>query len=266
MKTHTPKMKALLLHIARITSLALAAIALTSCAIQTSPGGQFQVGLDDAELLGQTLASFKLADGSEGRLRVLNGQFSLKLQKYFKVLNIPNATLVKVVSADPIGGRTLVVLEKAERNCNYKTEVLSIQGSEVLIWEFGDCDSKPAAQIQTDHATFDFVRSQRTTRFTYRDARLSRAEYPTATAGPPGSAPIPATPINTSAPRYVPGPPVVSTPLGSQARQAVRPPPMAPQTPAPARVTSSNQTAPPPARTLDFPAQEQKPVRIVLDK
>jgi hypothetical protein len=265
----------------RAASLVLLVV-VSGCAVQTTRTGHIQVGLDNAELLGQTLASFNLSDGSEGRLRVLGGKYSVKLQRQLKVVDIPNATMVRLVSASLVDGRTLVVLEKAERNCDYKTHLLSIQGAEVLIWDFGDCRTRPITSVQADQASFDFVQPQRTTRFTYRDARLMRGDFPTMPVAAPGTPPSPAAPagpVNASLHRYVPGPPVAASRLAGGAGSyeamtgsvtggtSATPPARSPAPPRPTAQAPRPQPTPPtPVKGLDFPSQEQKPVRIVLDK
>lgn len=217
----------------------LGLVTLSGCAVQNGPRGQVQFGLDDAELFGQTVESFKLADGSDGRLRVLGGKYSVKLQQQLKVVPIANATLVRVVSSRQIGGRTLLVLEKSERNCAYKTQLMSIQGAEVLSWDFGDCQNRPQATAYTDQATFDFVQPRRTVRYTYRDARLVRGEFATPIDLPAATRPSPAEPPSASLP-------------DRKRPQAMAPRPAQPAPPAP-------------PRAMEFPTQEQKPVRIVLD-
>lgn len=221
----------------RAPTLALLGLmALSGCAVQNGPRGQVKFGLDDAELFGQTVKSFKLADGSEGRLRMLGGRYSVKLQQQLKVVPIANATLVRVVSSREIGGRTLLVLEKSERNCAYKTHLMSIKGGEVLSWDFGDCQNRPQATAYTDQATFDFVQPRRTVRYTYRDARLTRGEFATPTSLPAKTSPPPA------------APPTASMPDRTRSR-----------------ATAPKPAPPAPPRALEFPTQEQKPVRIVLD-
>jgi hypothetical protein len=263
---------------------------LAGCAVQALPGGQLQFGVDNAEILGQTLSSFQLVDGSEGRLRVLGGKYSVKLQKQFKVVDIVNATMVRVASATDVGGRTLLVLEKSEPNCNFKTHILAIQGAEVLSWDFGDCRSQPITSIGSDQAVFDFVQGRQTTRFLYRDARLMRGDYPTGAAANAPNAPSPAT-ADTNGRRYVPGPPVAwgnqpavpaaNSTAGASSVASVASSPTSPKVatkPAPASTIPNNTNpvasavnaqrpaAPPSTKAMDFPVQEQKPVRIVLDK
>jgi hypothetical protein len=192
--------------------------------------------------------------------------------------------MARVLSADTVGGRTLVVLEKSERNCNYKTQLLSIQGAEVLMWDFGDCNTKPVAAISPEQALFDFVQPQRTIRFTYRDSRLMRGEYPTQPADPlGGAAALSGAPVDANARRYVPGPPVAalpaSAPKAADSSGAKAPAKAAPAsslalarsttaaaTPATTAAPAPRPAPPAAAKALDFPAQEQKPVRIVLDK
>lgn len=234
----------------------LSFIVLSGCAVQNGPRGKVQFGLDDAEIFGQTVESFKLADGGEGKLRVLGGKYSVKLEQQLKVVPIANATLVRVVSSDQIEGRTLLVLEKSERNCAYKTQLMSIQGAEVLSWDFGDCRNRPQATTYSDQATFDFVQPRRTVRYTYRDARLVRGEFPTPTTTSAATKPSPIGSPSLPTPAE---PPAENKSSPTASARGSSPERARPQTTMPRR-------APPPSpKALDFPTQEQKPVRIVLD-
>jgi hypothetical protein len=242
---------------------ALASIAVSGCAVQSGPGQQAVIGLDAAELVGQTVAKFTLSDGSEGRLRVLNGAYSLKLQRYLKVIPVEQAQVARLVAAQAVGAQTLVVVEKGTSSCPYKTQLYAIQGREVLGWDFGDCQTKPEMRLGPDEATFDFVQGRRTTRFTFKESRLLRGDFATPTE--PALA-APSTPL-PAGPRHVPGPPVSAASLGltgtaAPPATAPRPAPTAAPVPAPAPVARA--PAPPPAPV--FTAQEQKPIRIVLDK
>lgn len=255
------------LHVGILSLAALLLSALGGCAVQKGPGGQVRIGLDEAEILGQELGTFRLGDGTEGKLRVLNGRYSVKLQSRFRIIPLDNAAFARISAVHEVSGRTLLVLEKSERGCDVKTHLLSIRGSEVLSWDLGDCQSRPKITAGEDHVTFDYSNAMRTTRFIYRDARLLRGDLPiqgpltndgTNRQGgiPPG------------APRYQPGVPVPapSTMVAAGRREA---PAIAPAGEPIKRSAPSNQTRPTPAlpsKALDFPTQEQRPVRIVLDK
>lgn len=251
---------------ARLGATWLVLALLGGCAVHTAPR-RLDFGIDKAELLGDTIAAFRLADGSEVRLRALDGAYSLKLQSRLKVVPIPNATAVRLESTHTVGDRTLVVLEKAERNCASKFQVFAIQGSEVLGWDFGNCTDRPVVAVSADAATFDYVASRRVVRFTYRDGRLVRSEFPNTPEAYRNAnaqqAPARA-PLAPSQSRYMPGLPIavgMETPAATAS--AVRREPARAMPPSPA--ARANSSAPPP-KPLTFPTQEQKPVRIVLDE
>ena len=109
--------------------LALSALALSGCAVQqTGPRGKMSIGLDNAALLGTDHAKFKLGDDSEGTLRSLNGVYSLKLERFFRVISLGKRKDVQLERAVQIGDRTVLVLNQLdERNC-IKTAVLAIRG------------------------------------------------------------------------------------------------------------------------------------------
>lgn len=247
-----------------------AAVALAGCAVQGGQAGRpMTVGLDEAELLGQTVGSFKLADGGEGRLRLFNGRYTIKLQRHFKVLAVEQAQVAKVLAAEAVGGRTLLVVEKGTNGCPYKTQLFAIQGGEALSWDFGDCRTQPEMRFGADEATFDHVQGRRVTRFTYKDGRLLRGDFtlPAEPAALPPPAQAQAQAQGSSpppgGPRYVPGLPGSAAPLLGTAA------PAAPErTAATARPAPAAAPAPPPrpAPAPVFTSQEQKPIRIVLDK
>lgn len=142
------------------------------------------------------------------------------------------------------------------------------------MWDFGECNTQSAISVNADSATFDFVQPRKTLRFTYRDMRLLRAEFPTlasapvANAAPDGSRKTPSL-LDPSAPRYQPGPPQPSNSPVPSAPSAPRAPAPTPATPVVAERKSTPAPAPRPPvlpKAMEFPAQEQKPVRIVLDK
>lgn len=226
-----------------------AVLALAGCAVQQD-GRNIRIGLDEAELFGQVVGRFQLADGSEGQLRLHAGQYSLKLQRQLRVLPIADATYARVNSFHAIDGRTVLVLEKSERNCPYKTELLSLQGAEVLSWEAGDCRTPVRVTADGDSVHLDFVQPQAGVRYTYRDARLLRAAIP-------AEAPSTAT-GGTSGPRWVPPPPARADTAGDTTRPS-------PSAPRPVSEARRRPAAPAPAPVpTDFP-QEQKPVRVRLD-
>ena len=130
--------------------LALSALALSGCAVQqTGPRGKMSIGLDNAALLGTDHAKFKLGDDSEGTLRSLNGVYSLKLERFFRVISLGKRKDVQLERAVQIGDRTVLVLNQLdERNC-IKTAVLAIRGSEVLNWEVqpSNCRTLPTVGV-----------------------------------------------------------------------------------------------------------------------
>lgn len=69
-------------------------------AVQQTRPRHLQFGGDVLEMLGQLLGTFKLADGSEGVLRQLSVEFSIMLQRHWKVLGIRPAQCVKLLCAE----------------------------------------------------------------------------------------------------------------------------------------------------------------------
>lgn len=262
---------------------------VSACAVQTGPNGQLKIGLDDAEIFGRKIATFKTVDGGEGSLRVLNGRYSMKLHSYAKIIPIDNVMTARILRADHIDGRTVVILEKGERYCNYKYTVMSILGNEVLSWDVGDCNTQAQLSADEHNVYLDFASRYSTARYAYRDMRLLRGEIPAGAiaaatpAAPNLTKPNNARTVNTAntnnavtGPRYQPPLPILAS-AGSDVLETKQEtklenkqdPKIAKENSAPKKTTSSsaNHSTPSSLPTkMDFPMTEQKPVRIILDK
>lgn len=231
----------------------------TGCAIQKNRAGNMEFLIDDAEILGKVVQTFNMPDGSEARLRVLNGRYSIKLQKQLTLIPVDNAAQAEVKAAYQVGNRALILVGKSNPRCFYQSQLIAIQNQEVLNWDLGDCSHVPEARFYTDGATFDIRQDNGTTlRYTYQDGRLTRGSF---NGPPPGSA------IPNSAPRYVPGSPNAPE-AGDKTSNTKNTAPKSTQNtePKPTPKTSTTTRTPAPLKQLDFPNQEQKPIRIILDK
>lgn len=237
-----------------------ATVLATGCAVQQTRAGKLHMSLDEAELLGTRLHVFRLADSSEGVLRRLGQDYSVKLQRYLRVIPIERATAVAFIHTRPVGNRDLLVLAKSERNCAHKTQIMAIRGAEVSGWDFGDCKTVPVVTYAGESVYFDFASRGRSIRYTYRDGKLMRGEPLPVDGRPglPGSA-DPALALDTGLPRYTPPPPVA---LG-QARAAAKATPMVAAQPRPA---PKRKPLPPAGNTIKFGEQEQKAtITLILD-
>jgi hypothetical protein len=238
----------------------LAAVLASGCAVQHTRDGKLHVSIDEAELLGTTLHVFRLADQSQGMLRRLGPDYSVKLQRYQRVIPIQKATAVAFFDARPVGGRDLLVLAKSERNCAHKTQIMAIRGAEVSGWDFGDCKTVPVVTYAGDTVYFDFAERGRPVRYTYHDGKLMRGEpLPgDGRAGLSGSA-NPAFAFDAGMPRYAP-PPAVA--LG-QARLQAKPTPVPAAQPRPA---PRRKPSPPADNDIKFRQQEQKAtITLILE-
>jgi hypothetical protein len=238
-------------------------LAVTGCAVQMKPNGPITIDPDYPEIFGREIGNFSLPNDQVGKLREWNGDYSIKLPKYFKVISLLNAKTARIVRSDKVGDRTVVVIEKSERQCNYITQIMSILDSSVLTWDFGDCSIQPIITTNDDSLTFDYPKGRNTVRFTYRDSRLVRSEFagthPTIKSDT--LAPLGASIIVPRPDRYIPSPPILVMPgISTIATTSVVPVDRKPVSP------SSNTRPSTPQRPLEFPVEEQKPIRIVLDK
>lgn len=262
MNVHIPRCRLL------ITCLAASTL-LGACAVQKNGRGQTQISFDEAEVFGQVVQSFRLPDGSEAKLRNLNGRYSIKLQKQLKVIPVDNAVVAEAHSVYTVGGRTVILLTKSSPQCRYQNQLIAIRDNEALNWDLGDCMHAPDVKAYADSMTIDYPRdSGGSTRFVYQEGRLRRGTYSGAapSAPPPGSSAMP-----SDAARYQPGVPSAPIPGDRPVTAATGPKPTskpatdAPRTTKPAPATRT-PAAPAPAKQLEFQTQEQKPVRIILDK
>lgn len=259
----------------RLLILAIPLLLSSACAVQkTATGTQF--ALDEAELLGVPVHTFRLHDGSEARIRRLGNSYSIKLQRYQRVIPIPGATAVRFISARQVGTATLVVLEKADLGCGLKTQLYAIRGADVSGWDFGDCMASARVSYAGNSAFFDYPGDTRATRFTYQEGRLMRGELPSRASA---SAPVQTAPVRTPANAPAPLPPDMpryAPPLPILLGEARSPAPASPTSPASAapRVAQAPRPpvakpAPPPAPKADikFKEQEQKAsIVLILDK
>lgn len=227
------------------------------CAVQTGPR-TLDFTLDKAALLGTELSTFKLQDGSAASLRVYTSQrgqeFSIKLEKYLKVIELGNAERMRVLRVELIEDRTVIVLSRGERTC-LKAMVLSIKDREVLNWTvtYAECHTEPELQVEGDRMYLVYPG----VRFAYRGESLTKELLPIARptlAAPPGTvnpaASVPPKPVpNTAA--------VAPAPTPAAARPQPRP---AARPPAPAVAPTAVA-----AKPADSTPQSQKPVRIILD-
>jgi hypothetical protein len=248
------------------------AIIISGCAIQKDRSGALKFEVDEAAILGNTLQTFRLPDGSEARLREANGRISLKLQKQMTVIPIDNAVLAEARSVASVGGRTLIIVTKAMQGCTYTTQLIAIQGREVLTWDIGDCTHAPTMQVVGDTAFFDHRQDNGSIlRFVYQNGRIGRTNIssqtqqsntqPVAPVSDPANAIVP-----LGAPRYRPSLPVEVSRSESPASTEAVPRSNTASSATARPVASTRPSSPSPAKALEFPTQELKPIRIILDK
>lgn len=160
-------------------ALTLLALALAGCAVQPNGKGGVLIGVDNAQLFGTTLGTFTLANGDQGTLRrdANNGAYSIKLNSTMRVIPLANAQSARLARIFNMGQRTVVVVETQERNCPFKYEVLSIQGTDVLQWAIGTCNDRPRVDLaEAGNAIyFDFAANGRIRRNIYIDGRMLNA-------------------------------------------------------------------------------------------
>ena len=187
----------------RLCLLACSTLLITGCAVQSGPGGKLKVGLDGAALLGNELATFKLADGSDGTLRSLNGDYSLKLERFFRVIPLGKKRAAQLERAVQLDDRTVLVIHQVDERGCLSTTVVSIRGSEASMWDLksGNCRVKPDVVVLDNRMVLLYEDHG----YVYGDGKLVRAKRPPpeAPATPPATAQPgkPAEPARPRAPR-----------------------------------------------------------------
>ena len=245
---------------------ALLAILCTGCAVQHQANGKVTIGLDEAQLFGRQIEAFRLRDGSTGALRVLNGVYSVKFDSHAQVVPVGRASTARIVNTAQVGDRLTVLVEKAEQGCAYKYQFITLRGSEVNTWDLtGDCQTVPNVTLGEDGAQrVDFWLRNQVKRFKYVDGRLLRFDIPMSSLVAPDPAPPPAT---AGTPRTGAKNASSSAAPARATRKSPPPRPSAGIEPSAApRPVAAPAVAPPVSPKLEFGAQEEKPVRIVLDK
>lgn len=267
---------------------ALAAL-IQGCAVQKGANGNMVVRVDQAELLGRKIDTFTLPGGGTGALRIVGNEYSLKFDKYFRVVPIGQANAARVVKVEQVGDRDTVLVVKSDDSCGYRYQLFSIKGSDVLSWDlYSDCKTQAVLLKVDNEQQFEFQGPYQVTRYVYRGSQLFRSDIPlnrTQQASPasapdggsgpryaPGAPPAatvqspPPDPVKAPAgvegPRYVPGAPSAGT-AKSAPPDPVKRTATAPRT---TPATRPVQAAAPQPAKLQFPAEEQKAIRIVLDK
>ncbi len=245
----------------RLAVAFLFTLALAGCAVQPAANGGLSFQLDQAELLGETVQTFRLADGGEGRLRRLSGEYSIKLQQYFRVIPLGVATSLRVQRVENLGQQTVLVMEKSTPDCPRQTLVYAIEGKDVSGWEIGNCRDLPRILTGNNQVGFEFASGGSVQRYTYKEGAMLKGD-PRLTGGVAGQG---RTVITDGARRYVPPAPMALTSKSESetpTTQAARTSPRAPR--------PSNKTAPvalPSAKDLGLSGDKVQPtIKLVLDE
>lgn len=230
---------------------------LGGCAIKTSNSvfgqGRQEIDIDYAVLFGEELASFSMADGEKATLRRLQNTYSLKLEKYAKVIDIPYATSAKLVMTEAIGDTTLIVIAAPRNGCPMRHMLYSIAGKTGNFWELGGWDGcKTAPEISRRDDTFFFDYPAPVTgqyRQTYYGGALSNAKFlPTARRQPaptPAAAPVTAPPADRVATPKPDTPSKTGKPSTSNARASAHSGKTVPKSELPAPISFGESKAKP---------------------
>jgi hypothetical protein len=238
-------------------ALAVLILSASGCATNGASHGGSKLEFDEAELLSVTVQKFRLSDGSEGLVRKLRNTYSIKLQRYQRIIPIANASAVRFVESRTVGDQMLLVFDKVEPNCGSQTQIITIRGTEVNGWDIGVCAPHPRITYTADSATFEYKVDGKTKHSTYQNGRLLNSDF---------------RPHQDSASlvgamsRYVPPPPIA---LGEG--HVAKAPPATPKITSIAKpivkTTYQNNAPSPAANEIKFKEQEQKAsIILILDK
>lgn len=160
---------------AALSAAFLIALSLPGCAIETQRNGKTVIGLDNAEIFGRQVGTFDLGTGFTGALRNLNGDYSVKFDKFARVVPVGRATSARIVGADRVGDSATVLIEKSEGGCQAKYQLISMRGAEVNTWDMtGDCRAQPKVARFGDELRILFDMPNQWRYFVFKDARLER--------------------------------------------------------------------------------------------
>jgi len=249
-------------HHTRFLLPLIIALGVTGCAIKQDTNNRRYISLDYAAVLGTEHTRFRLQDSSEGSLRSMGGNYSIKLEKFFKVIPLGMAQQMQLQQAFQINGQTVLVINIQDTNGCVKTAVLSIEGSQVLHWVItpSDCKSVPTLTANAQQLQLSYSGS----RYLYENNRLVE-EKPVELALPqPSSKPTSNTPP-AQTPKRAAGN-TARVPMAQPAKTKA-PTPSAPATRQTNRANTQNVAIPtaPPELRFNPSTEEQKPVIINLE-
>ena len=255
---HRARARARHFHLGKLiccASLSLAVLATTGCAVSQDAKNGTRFALDTAAILGTELAHFTLTDNSNGTFRKLGDAYSLKLEKFQKVIALGNARQARLDRGFHIDGRTVLVIHMQTNDGCIKTQVLSIRDTQALQWQVtpSDCKSIPTVTLNKDQLVLSYSGS----RFVYAGGQLAEEKITeqATTRTPPRPTPAVQEPrvARKAPPRpstsAASAPPATSSALASTPAQAARP---------------SAPTAVPELR-FNSSMREQKPTVITLE-
>lgn len=249
----------------KIAYYAIILLTINSCAIHSDQTGKIHLDFDEAVILGNKSRSFRVPNVGEATLRVMNGQYSIKLENRFQVISIGKADRAEINSVLSLGDRSLIIVTKDDGACKNTTQLIAIRGLEALSWDFGDCYNKPEIGKSGDTLIFYFQQNNgEQIRSTYRNGVFINGFGVDSPVLRPQS-------ISIGSPRYRPEPPAPPDPSdqsGANSGANGSPTIIRKQT---RKGQGFDKAKAPPsslplAKALEFSPKEQKPIRIILDR
>lgn len=158
--------------------LLVAAVGLTGCAARTYSNGKTVYSIDQAALLGKKVSEFRLPDGSEASVRLHQGHYSVKFEKFSNVFDIGDASRVEFKSSMQVDDFSVVLLEKTEKACPNMIMLLAVRGPEVRVWDVGSCQTNPKITVSPSMVTLDVINGNTVTRNQFSGGALRYFNIP----------------------------------------------------------------------------------------
>ena len=242
------------------------ALTVSGCAIETQRNGKTVIGLDNAEIFGRQVGTFDLGNGSTGALRNLNGVYSVKFDKFARVVPVGRATSARIVGADRVGDSATVLIEKSEGGCPAKYQLMSMRGAEVSTWDMvGDCRLQPKVARFGDELRILFDMPNQWRYFVFKDGRLERFDMK---PPPPETVSKPQTPATAGGGSGKKDRPQARTPAANASKNTRRTPDNQPYMGAGETVRKRIEQAPPtpvlPSTPVFGRGEDLAPTRIKL--
>lgn len=143
------------------------------CSMHYSNSGKIQINSDLASVLGNEIGRFSLADGGNGVLREMGGEYSLKWGLTLTEQPLKGISWAQIKSQYTVDGHTLLLLQTATPACPEQYQLIDIRGTQLHAWNFHDvCGVTPYSQLNNGRLRIEFLKGETTYRFTWQHGEV----------------------------------------------------------------------------------------------